>query len=179
MWWNGTHIVAKTHSRGPFFFFRLPGKCNCQIHHYKSAVYHDRSQISIYKRLTSVYFKFVCVVNHKFVNVTLFDIARLVNLLDLSRLLIKNLNVIFLHFKLFYFLYMSLFYNFVNYKVYFALFNVVKITLFKSLFNVLNYFLYRNIECVSGFNNDYFNVYVIIFRVNAFIILSIVLNIYI
>ena len=55
------------------------------------------NDISIYKRLTSVYFKFVYVVNDKFVNATLFNIARLISLLGLSRLLIKNLYVIFLH----------------------------------------------------------------------------------
>ena len=116
------------------------------------------SIISIYKRLISVDFKFVYVINNKFVNVTLFDIARLINLLNLSRLFIKNLYVIFLNFELFHFLYVSLLYNFVNYKAYFALFNVIKITLFESLFNVLNYFLYRNIEYVSRLNNNCFNI---------------------
>ena len=128
--------------------------------------------ISIYKRLTSVYFKFVCVINYKFVNATLFDIARIINFLNLSRLLIKNLYVIFLNFKFFHFLYVSLFYNFVNYKIYFTLFNVVKITLFKSLFNVLNLFLCRNTECVSRLYNKCFNVlynYVLYKRVHYFI----------
>ena len=53
--------------------------------------------ISIYKRLISLYFKFVYVINNKFVNATLFNITRFINLLSLSRLLIKILYVIFLH----------------------------------------------------------------------------------
>ena len=45
--------------------------------------------ISIYKRLISVYFKFICIINNKFVNATLFNITRLISFLDLSRLSIK------------------------------------------------------------------------------------------
>ena len=83
--------------------------------------------ISIYKRLTSVYFKFVYIINNKFINATLFDIARLINLLNLSRLFIKNLYVIFLHLLSFIFFKTIFFHNFVNYKTRLTLFNVIKI----------------------------------------------------
>ena len=82
--------------------------------------------INIYKRLISVYFKFVYIINDKFVSATLFDIARLINLLNLSRLFIKNLHVIFLHFLPFIFLKTTFSQNFVNYKTRLALFNAVK-----------------------------------------------------
>ena len=90
--------------------------------------------INIYKRLISVYFKFIYVINNKFVNITFFDIARLINLLNLSRLLIKNLYVIFLHLLPLIFLKITFFYNFVNYKTRFALFNVVKIKKFGYIY---------------------------------------------
>ena len=54
--------------------------------------------------------------------------------LDLSRLLIKNLYVIFLHFLLSIFLKIIFSYNFVNYKTRFALFNAVKIEKFECIY---------------------------------------------
>ena len=88
----------------------------------------------IYKRLISIYFKFVYVVNNNLVNATLFDIARLISLLNLPRLLIKNLYVIFLHLLPFIFLKITFSHNFVNYKTRLALSNAVKIEKFECIY---------------------------------------------
>ena len=72
--------------------------------------------------------------NDNLVGVTLFNITRLINLLNLSRLFIKNLYVIFLYLLSFIFLKIIFSHKFINYKTHFALFNVVKIKKFECIY---------------------------------------------
>ena len=112
---------------------RIPQK-HCQRAAKKHAFHENNVIISIYKRLTSLYFKFVCVANDKLVSVTLFGIARLVSLLRLPCLLIKTLYVTFLHLLPFTFLMTIFSHNFVNYKTRLALSNVIKTKKFECIY---------------------------------------------